>query len=65
MPSYRYRTATLLGPWRPTSEAAVADAIRAKQARRDKDGIGWHWVVPGAIEERNHAPQDFARDDAG
>jgi len=65
MPSYRYRTATLLGPWRATAEAAVADAIRSKQARRDEDGAGWHWVVPGSIEERNGALQDFARNDAG
>jgi hypothetical protein len=64
MPSFRYRTATLLGPWRATSEAAAADAIRSKQARRDEDGVGWHWVVPGCIEERNGARQDFARNDA-
>jgi hypothetical protein len=52
MPNFRYRTATLLGPWRGTSEAAVEDAIRSKQARRDEEGAGWHWIVPGAIEER-------------
>ena len=52
MLSYRYRTATLLGPWRETAEAAVDDAIRAKQARRDEDDKGWHWVVRGTIEER-------------
>ena len=55
MKSYRYRTATLLGPWRATYDAAVADAIRAKQARRDEEGTGWHWVVPGALEERENA----------
>jgi hypothetical protein len=64
MPSFRYRTATLLGPWRATSEAAVADAIISKQARLDEDGAGWRWVVPGSIEERSGAPQDFARNDA-
>jgi hypothetical protein len=51
MGSFRYRTATLLGPWRDSAEAAVRDAIRAKQGRRDEDGIGWHWLVPGVIEE--------------
>jgi len=51
MPSYRYRTATLLGPWRETAEAAVSDAIRAKQARRNDEDEGWHWVVSGVIEE--------------
>jgi hypothetical protein len=61
---FRYRTATLLGPWRATSDAALADAIRAKQARRDEDGIGWHWVVPGSIEEREAAPQPFSHNDA-
>jgi hypothetical protein len=65
MPSYRYRTATLLGPWRATSEAAVTDAIRSKQARRDEDGAGWHWVVPGSIEEREMAPQARERSDDG
>jgi hypothetical protein len=64
-PSFRYRTATLLGPWRATSEAAVTDAIRSKQARLDEDGVGWHWVVPGSIEERDVAAQDFARNAAG
>jgi hypothetical protein len=65
MRSFRYRTATLLGPWRDSMEAAVADAIRAKQARRDEDGRGWHWVVPGSIEERHGAPLiGSGRDDA-
>jgi hypothetical protein len=56
MRSFRYRTATLLGPWRATSEAAVADAIRSKQARREEHKAGWEWVVPGCIEEREVAP---------
>ena len=56
MRSYRYRTATLLGPWRETAEAALRDAIRAKQARRDAEGGGWHWVVRGTIEEGHGAP---------
>ena len=52
MTSFRYRTATLVGPWRATFDTAVEDAIRSKQARREEDGGAWHWVVPGAIEDR-------------
>jgi hypothetical protein len=55
MNSFRYRTKTLLGPWRATFDAAVQDAIRAKQARRDEDGTGWHWIIEGTIEERTDA----------
>jgi hypothetical protein len=65
MPSYRYRTATLLGAWRSTAEAAVQDAIRAKQARRDEEGGGWHWVVPGSIEEGYGAPLICSDNDNG
>lgn len=46
----------MLGPWRGTAEDAVKDAIRAKQARRDEDGVGWHWAVPGSIEEGEGRP---------
>lgn len=63
MNSFRYRTKTLLGPWRTNEDAAVQDAIRAKQARRDEEGEGWHWVVPGAIEEREEAPLVHSRND--
>jgi hypothetical protein len=56
MASFRYRTATLLGPWRESAEAAARDAIRAKQARRDENGEGWHWLVPGIIEEGQGRP---------
>ena len=48
--NYRYRTTVLVGSWRPTREAAIADAIKAKQAARgDEDEI--NWIVPGKIEE--------------
>ena len=63
MNSFRYHTKTLLGPWRSSVEAAVQDAIRAKQARRDEEGEGWHWVVPGAIEERQEAAHSYSRND--
>jgi hypothetical protein len=63
MNSFRYRTKTLLGPWHTDEDAAVEDAIRAKQARRDEEGGGWHWVVPGSIEEREEAPFVYSRND--
>lgn len=61
MHSFRYSTKTLLGPWRDTAEAAVRDAIRAKQACLDEEGEGWRWVVPGSIEERREAPRSYSR----
>ena len=63
MNSFRYRTTTLLGPWRNTADAAVRDAIRAKQARRDEQGEGWQWAVPGSIEEREEAARAYSRND--
>jgi hypothetical protein len=63
MNAFRYRTKTLLGPWRNSNDAAVQDAIRAKQARPDEEGSGWHWVVPGSIEERQEAPRLHSRND--
>ena len=65
MGSFRYRTATLLGPWRSTPDEAVRDAIRAKQARRDEEGTGWHWVVPGSIEEGHGKPLLCSGNDIG
>jgi hypothetical protein len=48
--NYRYRTTVLVGSWRPTREAAIEDAIKAKQAARgDEDEV--NWIVPGKIEE--------------
>jgi hypothetical protein len=64
MNSFRYRTATLLGTWRHTADAAVRDAIRAKQARRDARGESWRWIVPGTIEERLEAPDVHSRNDS-
>jgi len=49
---YRYRTAALTGPWRDTHDAAIEDAVRAKQAVTDGGDDGEiRWVVPGRIEE--------------
>lgn len=52
MARYRYRTAALAGPWRALRQAALDDAVAAKQARPDESAPeGVLWVVPGEIEE--------------
>jgi len=48
---YRYRTCVLVGPWRDRREEAIADALRAGQARRADAGTDLVWIVSGAIEE--------------
>ena len=49
---YRYRTPALTGPWRNSHDAAVRDAVRAKQAQvDDAQPSGVDWIVPGRIEE--------------
>jgi len=49
---YRYRTPALTGQWRDSPDAALRDAINAKQARDDEDEPGGvRWLVPGEIEE--------------
>jgi hypothetical protein len=58
---YRYRTAVLVGPWRPRSKEAERDAIRAGQARLDSAGR-LSWSVHGTIEEA--APAEVAEDTA-
>lgn len=50
MPSYRYRTAALLGAWRSSPASAMKDAVRAKQASPVGIGAAWHWRVAGSIE---------------
>ena len=48
---WRYRTQALAGPWRPTFEQAVEDAIAQRQAVRDEfQPHGLRWRVPGRIE---------------
>ena len=55
MRRYRYRTPALTGPWRESPDAAVRDAVRAKQAQIDEEQpAGVQWIVPGQIEERNN-----------
>jgi len=52
---YRYRTPALTGPWRNSHDAAVRDAVRAKQAEIDDDQPSRvAWIVPGRIEELNN-----------
>ena len=54
VPSYRYRTPVLTGPWRDSQREAEQDAVRAKQAQLDtSEPSGLKWIVPGQIEEGN------------
>ena len=51
MTQHRFRTAALIGQWRPTYRQACEDALRARQARLDEcapDRV--IWAVPGTIE---------------
>jgi hypothetical protein len=49
---YRYRTPALTGQWRDSRDAALRDAINAKQALDDENEPGGvRWLVPGEIEE--------------
>lgn len=51
MASYRYRTSAIVGPWRPTRQEALRDALNAGQCRRDDASPeGQSWAVPGKIE---------------
>lgn len=51
MPRYRYRTDTLVGPWRGSRLEAESDAVAVGQARRDEARPGTiAWQVPGEIE---------------
>lgn len=51
MAQHRFRTAALVGEWRPTYHQACQDALRAKQARPDECAPdNMVWTVPGEIE---------------
>ena len=52
MPLYRYRTATLVGPWRDTRLKAECDAVAIGQADFDESGRHLVWRVEGEIETR-------------
>ena len=61
MAQYRFRTAAIVGEWRPSRRLAIEDAIRTCLARRDHtlpDGV--RWVVPAEIEsEGEEESPDF------
>ena len=51
MTRYRYRTETLVGPWRASRLEAEIDAVAVGQARVDERHPNQiHWQVPGEIE---------------
>jgi hypothetical protein len=47
---YRYRNLVLRGAWFENRDEAIADAIRAGQARRTPEGL-LEWVDHGSLEE--------------
>ena len=48
---WRFRTAALVGPWRPTAGQAAADAVAKGQAMRDEsEPHGIRWRVAGSIQ---------------
>ena len=50
MPRYRYRTATLVGPWRDSILKAETDAVAIGQALFEGRGGRFVWKVEGEIE---------------
>ena len=48
--AYRFRTASLHGPWRSCPRQAEQDAVRAHQAHGEAGNLCWR--VPGIIEHR-------------
>ena len=50
MARYRYRTATLAGPWRDSRLKAECDAVLVGQARFEGRGGSFVWNVEGEIE---------------
>lgn len=50
MPRYRYRTATLTGPWRDSILKAEIDAVAAGQLEFQEGEGRLAWKVPGEIE---------------
>lgn len=62
MPSYRYRTRTLHGPWRDSRLKAECDAVATGQAEFAGRGE-FRWKVQGEIEiaEPKHADAERRR----
>lgn len=50
MAQHRFRTAAIIGEWRPTREQACQDALKARQALSAARPDDVHWLVPGTIE---------------
>ena len=50
MPRYRYRTATLIGPWRDSILKAETDAVAIGQALFEGRSGRFVWKVEGEIE---------------
>ena len=50
MPRFRYRTATLIGPWRDSRLKAETDAVARGQAKIEGHVGRFVWLVPGEIE---------------
>ena len=62
MTRYRYRTPVLTGRWRTSREAALHDAIAARQAIVDEtEPGGLRWLVPGEVEEDAGANSPVSR----
>ena len=57
MARYRYRTATLVGPWRDSLYKAECDAVAVGQAQFEGPGLGrLVWKVEGEIEVSDGGP---------
>jgi hypothetical protein len=56
---YRYQSPVLHGPWRAAREAAIEDALRVRQAFRDRDGrLVWQEGA-GLEEDAGTAPTEL------
>ena len=53
MPYYRYRTATLHGPWRDSRLKAECDAVATGQAEFAGGRGQFQWKVEGEIEAQS------------
>lgn len=64
MPRFRYRTATLVGPWRDSRLKAETDAVAVGQAEFEGRAHRFVWKVKGEIEVDGHpAPGAFKAPD--
>jgi hypothetical protein len=61
MARYRYRTATLVGPWRDSRLKAECDAVAVGQARFEPRDGTFAWNVAGEIEVGDGEVRNGAR----